>query len=137
MLSLQKAHVMTAPNPTVHAYRSVQAQAEQQFSEQRYTENTPSATFSAEPSPLARMISCLAEISSIGAEAKKTPRNSALTLEMLRVFDEAGYTLETLLNDFLTTQDAGLPPLSLGEVRTFLRAEGDSYDEGGCYVANA
>lgn len=135
MLSLQKARSHPAPNPAAHTNYGVQT--EQQFSAQKYEEDSFFATFSAQPLSLAQMMFCCTAMSRIYTEAKYQPPSSALTLEMLRVIVEAKHAMETTLNDFLDSQEAGLPALSLEEAERFLRAEGDCYDKRGLYVANA
>jgi len=83
------------------------------------------------------MVSCLAHIAHLRAAAQSHHSDSALTLEMLRRTDEARSLLEAILNDFLADQRAGLRSLNLEELRSFLRAEGDNYDERGHYVRTA
>lgn len=104
--------------------------------QQKYAENTQNANLTTDE-PMPRLVSCLAHIAHLRSATHGNRPDSALTLEMLRRTDEARSLLENILNDFLADQQAGLRSLNLEELRGFLRAEGDNYDERGHYVRTA
>lgn len=103
--------------------------------QQKYAENTSNANANVTADEQSsRLASCVADITRLRNAAHGKRTDSACALEMLRRIDDARETLENILNDFLADQCAGIRVLNLEELHSFLRAEGDSYDERGYYV---
>ena len=135
-VSKEQAQSFAVPTPFVVVRNPLTDSEPVSFPQQKYAENQKE-TSPTHDSTLQRMMWCIAEMAHINRTAQAAPRNSALTLEMLQQCDALRHLLESYLNDFLTSQSAGLRTLTLEEVSAFLRAEGDCYNERGEYVQAA